>query len=672
VRYRLVTRSDFDGLVCAVLLRQLDLIDDVLFVHPKDVQDGLVEVTGHDILTNLPYAPAAHLVFDHHHSESLRTGGTAANHVIITSAPSAARVVYDHYGGAEQFPRVSEALMAAVDQADSAQYELEDVLHPTGWTLLNFLMDSRTGLGRFRDFRISNYQLMMQLIDWCIAHQDVDEILALPDVAERAELFRAQETMFVEQLRRVTTVHGDVGVVDLRGEDVIHAGNRFMVYALFPRSGSRSTCCGARASRTRCSPSASRSSTAPPRSTSARWRSPTAAGATRPRAPARSRTRSPRPRWPTWSPPCAPSARASWSERSASRGPPSSRLSPWMPPRRPSCSATTRSTGRPCLVERVRTAAGSRVRKELRRADLADQAGAAHWASSTDPRHWNYWRREAEVYRDEQLRTSLVGTGLGLAGAEVVEHEDGASLWLEDVVGTAGPGFSVEDHVAAAVAIGRWQGQPATPRPWQSRRFLREYSTSRPWDLAVVDDDGAWAQPLIRDTWPGGLREGWTDLLRHRDQLLDVMEQLPRTLCHLDAWVSNAVRRPDGTVVMLDWAFAGDGAVGEDLGNWLPDAVFDLFWPAEQLGALEAACYPAYLRGLRDRGWQGSDSDARLGVVASCVKYAWLLPLLLTRAGDAEQKAYHRQADPRHLYRQRGLALDHLVGWTREALSALR
>ena len=235
MRYRLVTRSDFDGLVCAVLLRQLDLIDDVLFVHPKDVQDGLVDVTGNDILTNLPYAPAAHLVFDHHHSESLRTGGTAANHVIITAAPSAARVVFDHYGGAARFPGVSEALMTAVDQADSAQYELADVLHPTGWTLLNFLMDSRTGLGRFRDFRISNYQLMMQLIDWCIGHQDVDEILALPDVAERAELFRAQETLFVSQLRRVTTVQGDVAVVDLRHEDVIHAGNRFMVYALFPQ-----------------------------------------------------------------------------------------------------------------------------------------------------------------------------------------------------------------------------------------------------------------------------------------------------------------------------------------------------------------------------------------------------------------------------------------------------
>jgi nanoRNase/pAp phosphatase (c-di-AMP/oligoRNAs hydrolase) len=234
VKYRLVTRSDFDGLVCAVLLRHLDLIDEITFVHPKDVQDGLVEVTDRDILTNLPYAPAAHLVFDHHHSETLRTGGLAANHVIDAEAPSAARVVYDHFGGAARFPSVSAELMAAVDQADSAAYRIEEVLQPEGWTLLNFLMDSRTGLGRFRDFRISNYQLMMQLIDACIGIQDVDEILALPDVAERVDLYRAQSDRFVDQLRRVSHQRGDVVVVDLRDEDVIHAGNRFMVYALFP------------------------------------------------------------------------------------------------------------------------------------------------------------------------------------------------------------------------------------------------------------------------------------------------------------------------------------------------------------------------------------------------------------------------------------------------------
>jgi nanoRNase/pAp phosphatase (c-di-AMP/oligoRNAs hydrolase) len=189
-----------------------------------------------DILTNLPYAPGAHLVFDHHHSEALRTGGTAPNHIIDPEAPSAARVIYDHFGGAERFPDVSADLMEAVDRADSAAYDIEEVLNPVGWTLLNFLMDSRTGLGRFRDFRISNYQLMMQLIDECIRHQDVEEILALPDVTERADLYRAQSDLFVEQLRRVSRVDGDVVIVDLRDEDVIYAGSRFMVYALFPEA----------------------------------------------------------------------------------------------------------------------------------------------------------------------------------------------------------------------------------------------------------------------------------------------------------------------------------------------------------------------------------------------------------------------------------------------------
>jgi nanoRNase/pAp phosphatase (c-di-AMP/oligoRNAs hydrolase) len=236
VKYRLVTRSDFDGLVCAVLLRTLDMIDEITFVHPKDVQDGVIPITERDILTNLPYAPGAFMVFDHHHSEMLRDSGEKTNHVIDPDAPSAARVIYDYFGGAERFPRISAELMRAVDQADSAAYELQDILDPRGWTLLNFLMDSRTGLGRFREFRISNYQLMMQLIDACIDHQEVDAILALPDVAERADLFRDCSAMFVEQLHRVSHVEGDVVIVDLRDEETIHAGNRFMVYALFPEA----------------------------------------------------------------------------------------------------------------------------------------------------------------------------------------------------------------------------------------------------------------------------------------------------------------------------------------------------------------------------------------------------------------------------------------------------
>jgi nanoRNase/pAp phosphatase (c-di-AMP/oligoRNAs hydrolase) len=233
-RYRLVTRSDFDGLVCAVLLRQLDLVDEIVFVHPKDVQDGQVEIGPRDITTNLPYVPGAMLVFDHHHSETLRNLTIAGNHVIDPDAPSAARVVYEYYGGADRFPGISPELMRAVDQADSAQYSRDEVLHPTGWVLLNFLMDSRTGLGRFRDFRISNYQLMMQLIDAC-QNLSVEEILELPDVRERVDLYHQQAEPFTEQLRRCTTLHGTVAVVDLRSEEVIHAGNRFVVYALFPQ-----------------------------------------------------------------------------------------------------------------------------------------------------------------------------------------------------------------------------------------------------------------------------------------------------------------------------------------------------------------------------------------------------------------------------------------------------
>ena len=231
-RYRLVTRSDFDGLVCAVLLKDLDLIDEITFVHPKDMQDGVVPITDRDITTNLPYVDGAHLVFDHHASETLRNGDQE-NYVIDPLAPSAARVVYDFYGGPSAFPSISEEMMAAVDKADSAQFTLDEVLDPQGWVLLNFLMDARTGLGRFRHFRISNYDLMMQLIDYCRNHT-IEQILELPDVAERVEVYRAQEEAFKDQLQRCTRIHENLAVLDLRREDVIHAGNRFMIYALNP------------------------------------------------------------------------------------------------------------------------------------------------------------------------------------------------------------------------------------------------------------------------------------------------------------------------------------------------------------------------------------------------------------------------------------------------------
>ena len=176
-RYRLITRSDMDGLVCGILLKELNLIDDITFAHPKDMQDGLVDVGPDDITTNLPYVPGAFMAFDHHASEVERIGGQKPNHIIDAKAPSAARVVYDYFGGKEKFVNISDDMMAAVDKADAAQFTREDILNPEGWELLSFIMDARTGLGRFRDFNISNYQLMMKLIDVCRQNQDIERIL---------------------------------------------------------------------------------------------------------------------------------------------------------------------------------------------------------------------------------------------------------------------------------------------------------------------------------------------------------------------------------------------------------------------------------------------------------------------------------------------------------------
>jgi nanoRNase/pAp phosphatase (c-di-AMP/oligoRNAs hydrolase) len=233
-KYRLVTRSDFDGLVCAVLFKELDMIDDIKFVHPKDMQDGKIEVTDRDITTNLPYVEGVHLAFDHHASETIRNEQIQDNHIIEPNAPSAARVVYNYYGGKETFPNISDEMMLAVDKSDSAKFEKHEVLDPENWELLNFIMDARTGLGRFKNLRISNYQLMMELIDYCKNHS-IQQILELPDVKERIELYFEQSVPFKEQLKRCSQVYKNLVILDLRNEEVIYAGNRFMIYALYPQ-----------------------------------------------------------------------------------------------------------------------------------------------------------------------------------------------------------------------------------------------------------------------------------------------------------------------------------------------------------------------------------------------------------------------------------------------------
>ena len=235
MKKRLVTRSDFDGLVCAMLLKELDLIEEIKFVHPKDVQDGKVELSENDITINLPFDKRVGLAFDHHESELIRNKKEEyeGKYIIDGDAKSAARVVYDYYGGAERFTRVSEEIMIAVDKGDSADFTEDEILHPTDWVLMNFLMDARTGLGRFHDFRISNYALMMELIDYCVDH-NIKQVLELPDVKERVDMYFDQQEKFIAQLKEVTKIHDKVAVIDLRDLETIYTGNRFMVYALWP------------------------------------------------------------------------------------------------------------------------------------------------------------------------------------------------------------------------------------------------------------------------------------------------------------------------------------------------------------------------------------------------------------------------------------------------------
>lgn len=234
---RLVTRSDFDGLVCAMLLKEMNIIDEIKFVHPKDVQDGKVELSENDITTNLPFDKRVGLAFDHHESELLRNNAEEYRdkYIIDGKAKSAARVVFDYYGGEKTFTNVSEEIMLAVDKSDSADFTQEEILDPTGWVLMNFIMDARTGLGRFHDFRISNYALMMKLIDYCVDHS-IQDVLELPDVKERVDLYFEQQELFKEQLRKLTKVVDKVAVIDLRNEETIYAGNRFMVYAMWPET----------------------------------------------------------------------------------------------------------------------------------------------------------------------------------------------------------------------------------------------------------------------------------------------------------------------------------------------------------------------------------------------------------------------------------------------------
>ncbi len=231
---RLITRSDFDGLACAVFLKEAGIIDNWTFAHPKDLQDGLVEVTSDDVLANVPYVEGCGLWFDHHSSEMERQAFEGKYKGDSRPCPSAAHVIYDYYGGKEKFPRFDE-LLAAVDKVDSADLTIDEILNPQKhpWILLGFIMDPRTGLGRFRDFTISNYQLMEKLVDWC-RENTIAEIMAYSDIKERVDLYNEQSEKFIEMVKEKTVTDGNIAITDLRKQETIWAGNRFIIYSLFP------------------------------------------------------------------------------------------------------------------------------------------------------------------------------------------------------------------------------------------------------------------------------------------------------------------------------------------------------------------------------------------------------------------------------------------------------
>lgn len=290
------------------------------------------------------------------------------------------------------------------------------------------------------------------------------------------------------------------------------------------------------------------------------------------------------------------------------------------------------------------------------------------WAASDDPRHWNYWRREAAVYR------SGLPERIGLAAPRALSVTETAAgdleLRLERVAGRTGDALDVGDLETAALALGRAQGRSDLPdEPWLSRRFLRDYSGSRPARWELLHEPEAWAAPLVREHFDASARERLVRMCAQRERLLRLSEALPRTLCHLDVWPPNLIRRADGEVVFLDWAFAGDGALGEDVGNLVPDAVFDELLPHERIDELDERLTAAYLRGLRASGWAGDERVVRLGICAAAVKYDWLVVRTLEQA-RAERLVGYGGAQPvaapgRFAARAAGLRL--CARWAAEA-----
>jgi hypothetical protein len=329
-------------------------------------------------------------------------------------------------------------------------------------------------------------------------------------------------------------------------------------------------------------------------------------------------------------------------------------------------------------VWRIRAGNGQRAVLKYAQAGRprGETAWDTHWtAGDLDPHHWNYWCREPLAYQSG-LPSVYAGSGIVAPACLAVDVSDtDAALLLEWVDGRPGEFWPVALHRTAAEALGRAQAPFLTGRElpavgWLSRSFLRQYSSEKPAPWWLLDDDETWAHPVVRENFPPGLREAVQLVHANRERLYQISESLPRTLCHLDFWPKNLLRRADGQIVLLDWAFAGDGAIGEDPGNLIPDSVFDHFIPAAEMPDLEQAVFEGYLAGLREAGWHDDPRLVRLGMWSSAVKYDWLAAFTLSQVSAERQYRYGGggEVDAGFKFRERSRALLFNAGWARQAL----
>ena len=229
--YRLITRAEFDGIVCGAIFKRLGLVDDILFAHPKEVQDKLITVGPQDILANLPFAEGAHMVFSHR----ARRSNTDAhrNYITDVTAPSSTRVVYQHYSGDARLSGLPTGLLEAVDNVNSGKLSRDDISDPKGWILLGFLLDARTGMGRFK-LNQPYTETLYETIDM-LNVKGLDAILTSPNIAQMAALYREHQPLAKQQIEQCVRLHDNVLVLNLLDQKLAYTVNRFMMYMMYPQ-----------------------------------------------------------------------------------------------------------------------------------------------------------------------------------------------------------------------------------------------------------------------------------------------------------------------------------------------------------------------------------------------------------------------------------------------------